>query len=129
MVFQIHLSFRFPHKMPVRISLLSLACHMPRPSFLLSILKVRPTKIKTNNSCSLLTGSFYPQSSFEGECYRCNIRRSLVLQQYDCHQTASSDNLYLGFLLNLSKCSALGNTGQTQEVFYMITWYCYVTGF
>ena len=68
MVFQVHLSFRFPHKMPARISLLSLACHTPRPSLILSILNVWPTIIKPNNSCSLLTGSFYPHSSFEGDC-------------------------------------------------------------
>jgi hypothetical protein len=123
MVFQRLLSFSFPHKMPARIYLLSLAYHTPRPSFLPSTLNVRPKKIKPNTSCSLLTGSFYPQSSFEGDCNRCHIRRSLRLQQCDCHQTASSGNLYLGFVLNLSERSALGNIGQKQKVFYMNTWY------
>jgi hypothetical protein len=65
------------HQMPALNSLLSLACHMLRPSFLLSILKVRSTEIKRNTSCSLLTGSFHLQSSCEGDCYPCHIRQSL----------------------------------------------------
>ena len=120
MVFQVHLSFRSPHKMPARISLLSLACHTPRPSFLLSMLHVRLTESKRNKSCSLLTGYFYPQCSFEGDCYRRQVGRSLRLQQCDCHQTTSSENLYLGFLLNLSKVPLWVIWGKCKKYFKRI---------
>ena len=125
MVFQVHLSFRFPHQMPAPISLLSLACHMPRPSFLLGILNVWPTKSNRILAVVYWTGLFIRRAAVKVTVSPSHIRWSLCLQQCDCHPTASSKILYLGFLLKFIKTFqfCLNKIRQTQKkVFYMNTW-------